>query len=151
MKKPPNIMEGILMGKKSKRKKNIVDETLEEFLDRLGEMPPEQRTEFLEKFADECYDSSNDIILQQHIDDIRCDEVCSTCSKEDKETCIPEIKRAFYYLAQKCNKLRREIEEINNKIDAIASFTLSTTKKEDKKEDKKLDEFDIMKQDGRII
>ncbi len=133
----------------SKNKKHLGPEKAQHAVDQisklLDDLDPENKAVALKMFTDLYYDGFNDIMLAQHVDDIDCDEECSTCSEEEHNDCLVEMKQLLYYLGGKAEIMDRRMEALTNQMSEVMLQLKQTETKEAEAQLKRL------KEQGQIV
>ncbi len=111
----------------------------------LDDLDPANKALALKMFQDLYYDGFNDIVLAQHVDDIDCDEDCSTCSEEERHECLVEMKQLLYYLGGKAELADRRMEDLTNQMGQVMLQLKQTETKEAEAQLKRL------KEQGHIV
>ncbi len=111
----------------------------------LDDLDPANKALALKMFQDLYYDGFNDIVLAQHVDDIDCDEDCSTCSEEERKECLVEMKQLLYYLGGKAELVDRRMEDLTNQMGQVMLQLKQTETKEAEAQLKRL------KEQGHIV
>ncbi|OLS13889.1 MAG: hypothetical protein RBG13Loki_2483 [Promethearchaeota archaeon CR_4] len=134
-----------MSNKKKHSGPNKAQHAVEQISKLLDDLDPENNAVALKMFNDLYYDEFKDIVLAQHVDDIDCDEDCSTCSEVERQDCLVEMKQLLYYLGGKAEIMDRRMEELTNQMNQVMLQLKQTETKEAETQLKRL------KEGGHII